>query len=256
MTKDHVAINKAFWEGMAKDYVAIGEELWALETPRWGIWRTPDARAPLLPDDMSGMDAIELGCGTGYVSAWMANRGAVVTGMDVSPSQLQTAKRLADQHDTPVTFIEGNAEKTGLPDASFDFAVSEYGAAIWCDPAVWLREAYRILRPGGRLSFLGSHPLILVATPLNGAACDTTLHRPYRDLDRFDWTDVEIDPGGFEFNRSFEGWMTLFAEIGFQVTDYRELYASDTETADFGHVSADWARKYPSEQVWWLQKAL
>src|SRR5829696_4222079 len=41
--------------------------------------------------------------------------------------------------------IHGNAEDTGLPDASFDLAVSEYGAAIWADPHRWIPEAARIL---------------------------------------------------------------------------------------------------------------
>lgn len=255
MTGEHVAINKAHWDGMARDWVALGEERWAQDVPLWGIWNTPDTDAPLLPDDMTGMDAIELGCGTGYVSGWMAKRGAKVTGIDVSPRQLETAKRLADHHDAGVTFIQDNAETTGLPDATFDFAVSEYGAAIWCDPQVWLREAHRLLRPAGRLSFLGSHPLMMLATPLSGAICDYTLHRPYREMDRFDWSDAEVDPGGIEFNRSFEGWITLFNDIGFRIMDYRELYASDTETANYRHVSTDWARRYPTEQVWWLQKA-
>ena len=50
----------------------------------------------------------------------------------------------------------GNAEATPFPDASFDFAISEYGAAIWCDPYKWIPEAARLLRPGGRLHFLGN----------------------------------------------------------------------------------------------------
>jgi 16S rRNA G1207 methylase RsmC len=41
----------------------------------WGNWSLPEEELRLLPDDMTGMDAIELGCGTGYVSAWMARRG-------------------------------------------------------------------------------------------------------------------------------------------------------------------------------------
>ncbi|MEM9427750.1 MAG: class I SAM-dependent methyltransferase [Pseudomonadota bacterium] len=254
VTMDHVATNRAYWNGMAGDWVAAGERLWALETPEWGIWGTPDAEAPLLPKGMKGLQAAELGCGTGYVSGWMARRGADVTGIDVSGNQLATARRLAAQHGAEIAFVEGNAEATGLPAASFDFAVSEYGAAIWCDPAVWLREAHRLLKPGGRLAFLGNHPLAIVTTPMNGAPTDRALHRSYRHLSRIDWTEVEFDPGGIEFNRPLAGWFALFHEIGFAVTDYRELYARDDHGGTVFSIDADWARDYPSEQVWWLRK--
>ena len=141
-----------------------------------------------------------------------------------------------------------------MPDGSFDFAISEYGAAIWCDPDLWLREAWRLLRPGGELVFLGNHPLLILCSPMSGADCDFTLHRPHRDLGRVDWTDVEIDPGGVEFNLSHSGWMRLFADIGFEILDYRELYAPETATGTRFTVPAEWGKRYPSEQVWRLQK--
>ncbi len=252
---EHVAINRDYWDGMAEDWVAAGERLWACTVPEWGNWGVPDSELGLLPQDMAGMDTIELGCGTGYVSGWMARRGARVTGIDVSSRQLATARRLAEQHRADIEFIEGNAEAVEKPDGTFDFAISEYGAAIWCDPEVWLREAWRLLRPGGHLVFLGSHPMTIICSPMNGAPCDFTLHRPYRDMDAVDWTAVEIEPGGIEFNRSFEGWLRLFGEIGFAVRDYRELYAPETASGIRFPIPAEWAKRYPCEQVWRVEKA-
>ncbi len=254
MSRDHVAINRDVWDADAKHWVTAGEHAWNSDEPAWGNWQIPEASLKLFRSGLANKDAIELGCGTGYVSAWMARRGARVTAIDVSANQLATARRLARQHGADITFIEGNAEATGLDAASFDFAISEYGAAIWCPPGAWLREAWRLLRPGGGLVFLGNHPMVLLCSPEDGAPCDTTLHRPYRDMWGADWTKVELDPSGVCFNLTISGWMRLFAEIGFTVRDYQEIFAPDTETETRGFVPAEWAKNYPVEQVWHLEK--
>ena len=67
-----------------------------------------------------------------------------------------------------IEWVHGNAERVAQPDGSFDFAISEYGAAIWCEPASWIGEAHRLLRPGGELVFLGNHPLAMVCSPVDG----------------------------------------------------------------------------------------
>ncbi len=239
---------------MAQDWVAAGEMLWAAKTPQWGIWGLPESDLHLLPDDMTGLQALELGCGTGYVSGWMARRGARVTGIDISTAQLATARRLAALHGADIEFREGNAEAVGFAPNTFDFAISEYGAAIWCDPDIWLREAWQVLRPGGRLVFLGNHPLTIVCTDDRGSPCDFTLHRTYRGLKGADWTEVEIEPGGIEFNRTMSEWMALFRNIGFEVENYLELFAPAHVTEDQFSIPAEWAKRYPSEQVWILNK--
>ncbi|MEM1274114.1 MAG: methyltransferase domain-containing protein [Pseudomonadota bacterium] len=253
MTRDHVTINRDVWDADAPNWVAPGERLWQAGSPEWGNWGCPEASLNMLPQDMHGLDAIELGCGTAYVSGWMARRGADVTAIDVSPAQLATARRLADYHDADIRFIEGNAEATGLPDNAFDFAISEYGAAIWCPPALWLREAWRLLRPGGRLVFLGNHPLVLLCSPENGAPCDPILHRPYRNLWGADWTEVEFEPSGVCFNLTMSGWVALFSEIGFTILNYQEIFIPDWATGTRAAIPADWGKDYPIEQVWHLE---
>ena len=113
----------------------------------------------------------------------------------------------------------------------------------------------RLLVPGGRLVFLGCHPLLGVCTPESGDNVDARLHRPYFGLHALDWRDVPIDPGGVEFNRTFSDWLALFRDTGFEVLDYKELAAPDDASGTAFTVSADWARQWPSEQVWWLRRA-
>ena len=252
---EHVAENRRYWDGMAHEWVESGERAWASE-PRWGMWGISNAELPMLPDEMSGVRAIELGCGTGYVSAWMRRRGASVYAIDNSESQLATARRLSDLHGlNDIEWVHGNAEVVDQPDGSFDFAISEYGAAIWCEPRTWISEAHRLLRPGGALVFLGNHPLVPVCSPVDGSLPVTDrLERDYFGLGRLDWRDAVDEPGGIEFNLPISSWIRLFHEIGFDVIDYVEIKAPESATGTSSMVTADWARRFPCEQVWRIRK--
>ena len=111
----------------------------------------------------AGKDSIELGCGTAYISAWLSRRGARVVGIDNSEAQLDTARRLQRQYGLDFPLIHGNAESIAYPDASFDFAISEYGACLWADPYLWVPEAARLLRSGGQLVFLTNSFLLTLS---------------------------------------------------------------------------------------------
>lgn len=251
---EHVAVNRQYWDSMAHDWVEMGERAWAGE-PSWGEWGVPESELGLLPTDMTGIDAIELGCGTGYVSGWLARRGATVVGIDNSTEQLKTAARLAATKGVDIEWIHGNAETVPKPDESFDFAISEYGAAIWADPFVWIPEAYRILRPGGTLVFLGNHILVALCSPVDGSFPITrSLERPYFGMHRLDWRDAVDDPGGIEFNLTFSEWVKLFRATGFDIVDFDELQAPAEATGSRSGVSAEWARAFPSEHVWTVRK--
>ena len=112
---EHVRRNRVHWDARAAEYVGPGERAWARHAPTWGIWRVPDAELRALPEDLAGKDVIELGCGTAYISAWLARRGAHVVGIDNSAAQLATARRLQREHGLVLTLIHGNAERMPYP---------------------------------------------------------------------------------------------------------------------------------------------
>ena len=113
---EHVRRNRAAWDRLAGEYAEPGRRTWQDE-PTWGIWDIPETAVQLLPD-VTGRDVIELGCGTAYVSAWLARRGARVTGIDNAAEQLKTAPALQEEHGLSFPLIHGNAEEVPLPDVS------------------------------------------------------------------------------------------------------------------------------------------
>src|SRR4051794_17339230 len=90
----HVLGNRTAWDVMAADFVEDAERAWSAEELDWGIFHIPESQVGMFPANVDGLDTIELGCGTGYVSAWLAQRGAKPVGIDNSPKQLETARRL------------------------------------------------------------------------------------------------------------------------------------------------------------------
>jgi SAM-dependent methyltransferase len=247
-TADHVLANRASWDADADDWVDRGRVSWGSE-PHWGIWRVPESELALLPD-VDGLDTIELGCGTGYVSSWLARRGARPVGLDNSGRQLASAARFQQEFGVRFPLLHADAERTPFRDESFDLAISEYGAAIWCDPYVWIPEAARILRPGGRLIFLGISTLAMLTFP-DGEGDLPTSERLSRDLfgiHRFEWPDAE---GAVEFAITHGDMIRTLRDAGFEVDRLVEVRApDDAVTPSDPLATAEWSRRWPIEEAW------
>jgi len=245
--------NRAHWDKHAQARVGHGRERWKHTEPVWGQWARPDAELGLLPETMEGLDAIELGCGTAYISGWMARRGATVVGVDNSARQLELARRFAEEHGVELELIHGIAESVPKPDESFDFVVSEYGAAIWSDPYIWIPEAWRLLRSGGQLVILGNHPLLMICLSYDkNEPAGPQFLLPYFGIHRLDWHDG--DDTATNFNLTISDWMALFIDSGFEILAYHELRAPDPGSGRHFNVTDDWAHHWPAEQVWKLRK--
>jgi SAM-dependent methyltransferase len=248
----HVTRNRARWNELAAEYVEPGRHAWASAEPYWGIWRVPESQVGVLPEDLRGLDVVELGCGAGYVSAWLARRGARPVGLDNSPAQLATARRLQREFGLEYPLIQADAEQAPLADGRFDLAISEYGASIWCDPYRWVPEAARLLRPGGRLVFLVNGALLMLCmTELEeeGPAGDRLL-RDWFGMHRFEWED---DPA-IEFHLNHGDWIRLLRESGFEVEDLIEVRPPEGSTTRYPFVTLDWSRRWPCEEVWKARK--
>ena len=223
------------------------DQAWAADEITWGVWNVPEAEVRALPD-VAGKDVVELGCGTAYVGAWLKKRGAArVVGVDPTPAQLETARRCNEKFGLGLEFVEAFGEEVPLPDASFDLAVSEYGASIWADPYKWIPEAARLLRAGGELVFLCNSPLAVICSPDEDLPATETLQRPQFGMFRFQWPD-----SGIEYHLAHGDMLRLLRASGFEILDLIELQApADAVTHErYSYVSAEWAHKWPAEEIW------
>ena len=243
---DDAARNRELWTKSNAEHTGLkAREAWAAEEITWGVFNIAEADVRVLPD-VDGKDVVELGCGTAYVSAWLARRGARPTGVDITPAQLETAREMQLEFALEFPLIEADAAETGLPDGSADLVVSEYGASIWVDPYRWIPEAARLLRPGGELVFLRNSTLVILCSPDGDVPAGEQLVRSQFGLHRVDWWD------GVEFHLAHGDWIRLLRDNGFEILDLVELQAPESAASHeyYDFVSADWAGKWPAEEIW------
>ena len=249
--RSDAAKNRALWTETNREHTNDSASTnWSLGEISWGIWGIDESELNVL-GDVDGLDVCELGCGTAYFSAWLAKLGARPVGVDITPAQLETARRMMAETGIEFPLVEADAAETGLPGASFDLVVSEYGASIWVDPYRWIPEAARLLRPGGRLVFLRNSTLVILCSD-DDVPAKESLQRPQFGLHRIEWPD-----GGVEFHLAHGEWIDLLRTNGFEIERLVEIQApAGAETHPYySYVTAEWAKQWPCEEIWVARKA-
>ena len=226
--KTHEAVVNAQFGAQANAYLvsavhASGEDLAAIAA--LAAARRPGA-------------ALDLGCGGGHVSFALAAHAASVTAYDLSAEMLAVvAGAAAERGLANVTTRQGVAEALPFADASFDFVASRFSAHHWRDLRAGLREAARVLRPGGVAVFADT-----VAPP--DALLDTALQAiellrdpsHVRDYARAEW-EAALAAAGLRVTRvtarrlplDFATWVARMRTPAVQVAAIRALQAAVSE---------------------------
>jgi SAM-dependent methyltransferase len=252
MSSSDLEKNVAAWTKANAEFTdGSAARSWARDEIAWGVFHVPESTVGCL-GDVSGLDVVELGCGTAYLSAQLAKLGARPVGVDPTPAQLATARRMMRETGIEFPLVQAPGESVPLPDSAFDLAISEYGACLWAEPDKWVPEAARLLRAGGRLVFLTNSNLSQLCAPEEGKL-GTTLLRPLFGMSRMEWPSDE----GVEHHLPHGRWVELLRANHFEIEGLHELQAPP-DAQDHGYydyVTADWARQWPAEEIWVARKS-
>jgi arsenite methyltransferase len=211
----------------------------------------------VLPDALEGTQILDLGCGAGrdcYILSKLVGESGQVVGVDMTPEQLAVAARHRDYHakifgysSSNVEFVAGDIEAladTNLADARFDLIVSNCVINLAVDKLQVLKDAYRLLKPGGELYFADIYtdrrvPDVLRADPvLYGECLSGALY--WSDFDQLARQAGFIDPRLVSDRPVAVSDPKLAAKVGdiqFYSATYRLFKLAELESSseDYGH---------------------
>jgi ubiquinone/menaquinone biosynthesis C-methylase UbiE len=150
-----------------------------------------------LVEDRKEARVLDLGCGAGHVSFAVAPRARDVVAYDLSSEMLEVvARAAADRGLGNIVTRQGAVERLPFADQSFDYVLTRYSAHHWRDFESGIREASRVLKPGGIAGFVDA---ISPGVPLFDTFLQATelLRDPshVRDYSRAEWEGAMLRAG-------------------------------------------------------------
>jgi SAM-dependent methyltransferase len=178
---DYLEVNKKHWDITAKrNYPEKAEFLRWIRDNEPYLEKIEPKIFPYL-QKIKGKKIIVPQFGDALALLACAKRGAIVTGVDFSSEQVRLARESAKYCKVNVTLVKADWEHLpkSVPINYFHFAVAECGIFVWMKNLdAWMKNAYRVLRTGGRLVVTDFHPFELITEQKEGK---TVVKRSYFD---------------------------------------------------------------------------
>lgn len=248
-----VRANRSYWDSSAAEYLEEHGTFLGASKFIWCPEGIAEADAQLL-GEIEGKYILEVGCGAGQCSRWVAEQGAFATGVDLSSGMLEQASRLSRLHPlspgaVEPTFLQADARKLPFPSGSFDLAFSSYGALPFVkDAEVVLSEVARVLRPGGRWVFSVTHPLRWMFPDVPTEA-GLTVEYSYFDRTPYVEIDSSGDPIYAEHHRTLGDWVAMIVDAGFSLERLTEPEWPESNETTWGGWSPLRGRLMPGTAI-------
>lgn len=198
--------------------------------------------------NVSGIDAIELGCGGSQFGIALAQQGANVTGVDISEEQLDYAQKLAEEYDVDINFVHNSVtDLSNISNGRFDLAFSAFAFQWVEDLGACFSEAARVLNDGGRLIFSVDHPYYKIIDPesheFKKSYFDDSPRREYSD---------SFDAEMVIYSRGVGETVQLLNDAGFSIETIREPGYENPEEyeAEYGSFRPELMAKVPPTIVY------
>ena len=151
-------MQRAYWDGLSDRYQRVMEI--STEDFHYGPQIPGESRLRLLPPLRPGMRALELGCGGGQNSVWLAKQGVLCDAFDISAEQLRHARALARREGVQITFAKGELDRWPAHfKGPYDLVHSSHALEFADNPAGVVARAADVLAPDGMLVLSTVHPL-------------------------------------------------------------------------------------------------